>query len=272
MPTNSRKPKGMMLVDDPRATLKALCAFSGMTTDLYQYKKKYEEIINRIEKPVHIKHAHTHFYSLTGLGFLRPSVSKGIYELSIEADRLCISLKNSNIDEYQKILQYILLNNTYKGDLFKAFLNYLKQKPHFTREELFSEYKEIPAKTLIAWSLEAGFINSYKDNIWLVNRPEKKNLNINEFWGSLIDLYAKLSESEIFGIKRVFVDIRDLTFEFCTKYSWAIDEFDDMFKQLLNSEKGEKITLYGAPTSYFEKKKNFIYNKRIYAFVRIMVN
>ena len=83
----------MMLVDDPRETILAICYFSGRTVDLYQYISKYEEIIGRSTKPVHIKHAHTHFYSLTSLGFLKPSITKGSYELTNETEKLCNKLK-----------------------------------------------------------------------------------------------------------------------------------------------------------------------------------
>ncbi|NVM55369.1 MAG: hypothetical protein HWN66_16805 [Candidatus Helarchaeota archaeon] len=268
-----RSSKGMMLVEDPRETIKAACEFYGRTVDLQRYKSTYEEIIGRYTKPIHIKHAHTHFYSLTSFNILSPVESgKGLYTLSHLGKQLCENLQKSDINEYKKILRYILLNNPNKGNLFQNFLEFISECSHRSRKELYEKFKEIPARALISWSIEAGLIDNLKDKFWIIEIPSEKDIDLDKFWNILNSYYNELTSSEIFGIDKVFVDIRDLTSKFCIKYNWSIDEFDEYLRKLLDSEYEAQIRLYGAPTSYFANKKNFMYNNRVYAFLRIMVS
>jgi len=266
--------EGLMLVEDPRETIQAICEFSDAIVDLHQYKTKYEEIIQRLDNPIHIKHAHTHFYSLTQFGILKPVESgKGLYRLSIIGKELCKSLENQDFYEYGKILRYILLNNPKKGTLFKKFVNKIMRKPITSKEELFSKFKEIPARALIAWSLEADLIDTVnKKEFWLVDFSSRNIFDLEKFWSKISEIYSELSKSEIFGIDSIFVEIRDLTAKFCIKNNCTINVFDNHLQMLLDSDYGEKIRLYGAPTSYFAGKKNFMYRDRVYALIRLMVN
>ena len=50
----------LMLVRDPKDTIKALCPLEE-DFNLYDYIKSYEKIKKR-DKPINIKNAHTHFY------------------------------------------------------------------------------------------------------------------------------------------------------------------------------------------------------------------
>ena len=51
------KPKtGLMLVEDPEDTIKAMCKFENCEFDWEKYKKAYEQIKNR-QNPIHKKHA-----------------------------------------------------------------------------------------------------------------------------------------------------------------------------------------------------------------------
>lgn len=165
----------------------------------------------------------------------------------------------------------MLLNNPRKGELFKEFINFIRMKPSCSRSELYIKFKKIPTRSLIAWSKEAGLINLLQDKIWAIEKIPKKEMGLDMFWQLIKETYEELSKSEMLGIEKVFVDIRELTSKICIDLSWTVDEFDQMLRQLLNSKKGEKVRLYGAPTSYFDNKENFFYKGNVYAFIRVMV-
>ena len=261
-----------MLVDDPTNTLLAMCYFKDDIVDLNKYKKKYEEKIGREYNPIHIKTAHTHFYTLTSFGFLLKTDIKGTYILSNESKQLCNYMLESNIEAYKDALRYILINNPKTSELFKDFIEFVKIKSYRLRNEVYNRYKTLTSKTLIAWSIEAGLIDEHDKKMWYIPPKNKIEFSDDEFWEDVKTKYSELRKSEIFGIDKVYVDIRDLSFQFCIQYRWTQEEFDEKLRANLDTKFGLDIMLYGAPTSYFENKKNFFYNDRVYAFIRIMVN
>ena len=122
-----RSKKGLMLVEDPEDTIKTMCGFKDATLNVGSFKSAYEEIKHRAT-PIHKKHAHTHFYTLSIYKFIIPSQSgrRGTYRLSSIGKEICECLETSDMPRFKRILSNTLLNNPRKGQLFKNFLSFYK--------------------------------------------------------------------------------------------------------------------------------------------------
>jgi hypothetical protein len=263
---------GLMLVEDPRETLTALCTFADSEVDWNAFKLSYEKVIGRTEKPIAKGHADTHFYTLTLFKLLLPSEArKSTYRLSLIAKKLCTLLKEPNKkDQYQKILSELLLNNPSKGKLFEEFLKFVMERK--SKNEIDKRFNPIPARTLIAWSLEAGLIQKYKDYIQAIHRQKIKFTQA-QFWEILTETYNEMQATEVFGIKRIYVPIGELRFNVGVKLGLKTEEFDETLKHLLSTEYGSKITLHGAPTDVFEKNKEetFNYKNKLFVYLSMRV-
>lgn len=274
-----------MLVEDPRDTLKALCALSDVSISWQSFKEKYEEI-KRANRPISSQHTDTHFYSLSVYGIIKPAECGGIseYLISPVGKSLCQSLSEGRLNDYRKILSSILLNNTKKGPIFRAFMKFVKEKKQVTNEDILKFIGDSPitkgsksigliARTLVAWCEEAGLIEVDKERkiVWYISQEPKKELTLEQFSGMLLEKYKQLRKTEIFGLQNIYVDILELRTLICAELAVSIEEFDDLLNQVLDSELGEIIRLYGAPTSFFANKENFSYNGRVYAYIMIKV-
>jgi hypothetical protein len=272
-----------MLVEDPRDTIKALCDLPDCFSR-QSFKDKYEWI-KGLAKPISSQHTDTHFYSLSIFGIIEPleSGAKGLYKLSVAGKALCQSLRNEDIQNYQKILANVLLNNSNKGKLFRDFVALAKSKTTMTLEDVSKYVKKVKevkkdsttigivARTLLAWCEDAGLIERDNDReiIWFIASGSKKYISLDEFWSLLCSKYRILTQSEIFGLERIYVDILELRTLICLDLSWSNEDFNNYLSQVLDSEREDKIKLYGAPTSFFSDRENFSYKGRIYAYISI---
>lgn len=272
----NRNPKkgstGLMLVEDPEDTIKAMCRFRETTLDLNSFKSAYEEIKQRVT-PIHEKHAHTHFYSLSIYKFIVPleSAPRGTYRLSSTGKELCKCLNRLDMNRFRQILSTILLNNPRKGQLFKDFLSFVNKRKKRNRKEVYAQFKELPGRTLIAWSKAAGLIEADRNFVWGLPQKKKEILTSEQFREKLVETYKDMSTPEMLGLEKIFVDIGELRQRICIDHSWTFDEFDAYLRELLDSPFGEKVRLYGAPSSVFEERENFIYKERLYIYIRIKV-
>ena len=278
-----RSSLGLMLVEDPRDTIRVLCDLPQIIT-WHSYKEKYERM-KGLFKPISTQHADTHFYSLSIYGIIEPleSSAKGQYKLSVAGKALCESLVNDRIADYQRILANVLINNSKKGHIFRQFLDFIQTKNSVSFEEvstfvqnllkkrLDSPTVSIVARTLMAWSEDAGLIEKDTERkiVWLIKQKPKITLSLEQFWVLLNNHYKNLRQSEIFGIEHIYVDILELRTIICLELSWPNEEFDSYLSGLLDSEIGNNIKLYGAPTSFFSNRENFTYKGRIYAYIAI---
>jgi hypothetical protein len=275
-----------MLVEDPRDTIKTLCQFSSTSFNWHSFKENYERIKGLV-KPISSQHTDTHFYSLSIYGLIKPSESaaKGEYQLSAVGKVLCQSLAEGRINDYKRILSNLLINNSKKGLLFREFINFVKARSKASNDDVIKLVEGISAKkeskntigiiarTIIAWSEDAGLIGRDKERkiIWFVAQEPEQELTIDQFWQILLKKYKYLRQSEIFGIEHIYVDILELRTIVCIELSWPIEKFDSYLVKLLDSEMGERVRLYGAPTSFFSDKQNFSYMERVYAYIMIKV-
>lgn len=163
------------------------------------------------------------------------------------------------------------MNNPRKGQLYKAFLSFVNERKKRSRKEIYTQFKELPGRTLIAWSKAAGLIEADRNSVWGLPQKEKQILSLEQFRGKLVETYKDMSKSEMLGIEKIFLEIGELRQRFCIDHSWSFEEFDECLRRLLDSPFGEKIRLYGAPSSVFDERENFMYDRRFYIYVRIKV-
>jgi len=266
MATNIRSKDGLMLVEDPRETLEALCFFKNSDVDKDTFVTKYEEIIGRTYRPIHEKSGHTHFYSLTTFKLLIKT-NNNKYHLSLVAQELCKYLNYpEKIEEFQNLLSNILLSNETKGDLFKEFLHFLRERK--TKKEIVEKFKGTPARTLIAWSKLAGLIIQDNQKFQSIPRGNKK-INIKIFKKTLSEYYQKLENSDIFGIQRLFIPIHELRDNVCMKLEISPEIFDKLLTELLMTDFGNNIVFHGGTTKAYDKNENqtFKYHNKIYLLI-----
>jgi hypothetical protein len=220
-------------------------------------------------------------------GLIKPleSAARGEYQLSAVGITLCQSLADGQINDYRKILSNLLINNSEKGALFRKFINFVRERRKASDDDVLKFVEDIAgkkerktttgiiARTLMAWSEDAGLIGRERGNkvIWFIAQEPRRELTIDQFWEILLEKYKSLRQSEIFGIEHIYVDILELRTVVCTELSWPSEEFDAYLVKLLDSRMGESIRLYGAPTSYFSDRQNFTYIGRVYAYIMIKV-
>lgn len=267
-----RSKTGLMLVEDPEDTIKAMCSFSGGTLDLAGFKSAYEKIKKR-KKPIHEKHAHTHFYSLSVYGLITPiqTGEKAIYAISSIGKELCESLSLGDTERFQQMLSNILLNNLSKGHLFKEFLAFVGQQEKITRKEIYKNFRELPGRTLIAWSKAAGLVEANREFVWGLPKKRKTYLTLEDFQKELLEAYISLSRSDVIGIHKIFVGIQQIREKICVDHSLSYKEFDDYLTNTLDSPFGEKIRLYGGPSSAFKEGESFMYRNKLYLYIRMKV-
>jgi len=265
----NRSKKGMMLVEDPGETIKTMCFFQNRELDKMEYKAQYEKL-KGLEKPIHIKNADTHFYSLTLLKLLVPvNEKKSKYRLSSTAKELChIANDSSKSEDYKQKLSNILLTNEDKGELFKEFLDFVSTKRH--KKEIYEKFRPIPSRSMIAWLSYAGQIEQQKDIIQAKNRREGR-ISLTKFEQIFFKAYSDLNKSEIFGIRRIFIPIEDLQFEISVKTGLSKEEVYNMLTKLISKDGSEKIILHGASTKSYEDNKinKFNYYNKDYVFISL---
>jgi len=261
-----------MLVEDPVDTIKTMCQFRETTVDLRLFKAAYEKMKRRTT-PIHEKHAHTHFYSLSVYGLIVPVKTgpRGAYEVSKIGRELCECLDKRDNSRFKQILSTILLNDPSKGMLYREFLSFIGEKRKRSRAALYERFKPIPARTLIEWCKTAGLVEANHDFVWSLPQGEKVVLTLEQFREELVEAYKRLSKPEMLGLEKIFVEIKDLRQTICIDHGWRVEEFDESLRRLLNSPFGQEIRLYGAPSSLFDERESFLYNEKLYIYIRIKV-
>lgn len=259
--------EGLMFLTDPKETLQALCFFMDNKLNKKEYIKKYEEIKNR-KSSIHKKNADIHFYTLSLFKLIEKSdKSQYVYQMTPIARELCSLMGDeSKIEHFQELLSKILLTNEYKGELFSNFLDFTKDGK--TIDEIAEKFRIRPSKTMVAWCKLAGLIiedhNNYQSlNIYL------EDPDIFSFKQCLENYYHELQNSEIFGIKRIFVPIDKLRINVGIKLGISPEKFNKLLKELLDSDYGDQFSLHGGTTQLYEEKKKevFKYKNKIYLFI-----
>lgn len=258
----------LLLISDPKDLFKALTELKNQEITLKLFKEKMEEIL---KKKISKKHAESYFYSATIFGFLLPQSQKGKYRLSATGHLLC-SLYNDPTKkaEYQRILSTVLLTNRRKGELFKRFLDFVKDPKSV--DEIYNKFGKVTGKSLIIWTIEAGLVFKCKNFIGKARLENFALPDLDEFWKELKMAYNQMQKTPIFGVKKIFVDIGELRLRVSCKFNFPdLKEFDKYLQALLDTKYGKFIFLHGAPSHILERRENdiFEYKNKSYLYLSI---
>jgi hypothetical protein len=265
---------GLMLVEDPRDTINALCRLKKTEINWNDFKIEYEKIKFAQIYPNIFKgskkNIDAHFYTLTTFHFLVPyKGKKGLYILGNHALELCRGLgKNdiSNIRQFHEIFSSILLENERKGELFRCFQTFVSKGKN--REQIYSEFGNVPSKTLIAWTKFAGLTMENKNVIQAVP-DNKENLTQASFMEKLENFYNRLESTGEFGIKRLFIPFGELRFLFFIQFGTTKEEFDFFLRMILDSEYRSLISLSGGTVDSYNEDNRFFYNDKNYLYISL---
>lgn len=269
MKAKNDKRETLMLVGHPRILLSTLCYFKESIATLSSFKQHLEKSMKRT-KPIHIKTAHTYFYTATTYKLLLPvEGQKGVYRVSETGKYICGLLDDpSKKEEYRKALRSILLSNPRKGHLFQEFLDFVKNTA--TEKEIYKRFQTPTGKTLIAWRLEAGLVLKHGKFVAPL-KPSKKSPTEKRFWEEMLSVYEKMQQTSMLRIKRLLVGIDELRLRVsCSLNFEETSEFDRYLKKLLETDLKRRITLYGAPSHMLaDTEKTFLHNGKIYAYISL---
>lgn len=258
-----------MLVDRPRLLFEVLCTLRFSTVTLTSFKQQLEKSMKRIE-PIHIKTAHTYFYTATTYGLLVPvGGQKGAYLISETGNLICNLLKDSSKqEEFEKSLSSLLLSNPKKGPLFKKFLEFIKDTA--LEKDVFKKFQPPTGKTLIAWSLEANLINKKGDVLAPIKKCESQPSE-EEFWKEMLSVYKRILKTESKGMKRLAVRIDEFRLRvICALNLQSISGFDLYLSKLMETDYRDLINLYGAPSHLLQDpNKVFNYRGKVYAYISL---
>lgn len=269
MTTGATREK-LMLVDRPRILLTVVCAFNGSTVTLKSFKQQLEKTLLRTDNPLHIKTAHTYFYTATTYELFTPiEGQKGVYRISETGSLLCQLAHDSNrYADYQKALQSILLSNRKKGPLFREFLDFVKNTA--LEKEIFKEFQPPTGKTLIAWGLEAGLICKKGDAIAPI-RLRTCPPTLEEFWSELLIVFKRMQRTQTMGIKRLAVRVDELRLRVLSALNLQENlDFERYLEQLMRSKYRDSVDLYGGPSHVLaDPNKVLNYNSKVYAYISV---
>jgi len=260
----------LMLVRDPKDTVLTLCELEGSFI-LEDYVKEYEKL-KQLDKSIHIKNAHTHFYSLSLFGFIEKSESKakGVYKKTDAAKKICNHFKSENISKAKREIKYLLLNNFKKGTLFQDFQEFveiLKETDFDTIKNRYVQWRT--SSSLIEWCVLAGIIevDRKQQKIWYLEEDEGKKLKLSEFWEVFKNHFNQMKSEAVFGVEIFYVDISKIRTQMCLELEWSNRNWNKMMQKILNSKYGKKIKLYGSTHSEFESKENLEHKGVLYAYI-----
>ena len=223
-------------------------------------------------KPIHIKTAHTYFYTARIYGLLvkaNKNKKNWLYRTSSTCNYLCgVYNDENNIEEYQRALKSLLLNNDEKGELYSDFLNFVKRPKKIS--EIYNKYKTLTGKTLIAWCLEANLIRKKSNIVSYKHEQDIKPPSLEKFWKSLVTSYIDMQDTGMFGVKKIYADLAELKLRISCELGIDEDEdFDRYLKNIIQSKYGTIITLDGGPPLLYKEQYHFRYKDKNYLYLSI---
>ncbi|MEM3551385.1 MAG: hypothetical protein QXV01_09885, partial [Candidatus Bathyarchaeia archaeon] len=259
----------LLLVDDIKILFKTLNALRNKELNFNLFKEELEKVLG---KQVSKKYAEGYFYSATVFKLLTPLSQKGTYKVSATGILLCsIFDEPTKKLEYQKTLSALLLTNERKGGLFKRFLSFIDSPKRV--DDIYKEFGEVTGKSLIIWSIEAGLAIKHGSFVGRVKQEAISSPpSLTDFWNELKSAYKQMQATEVFGMKRIFVDIGELRlFVSCKLNFHNIEQFDKYLRALLEkNDYGRHIFLHGAPAHILEERKDsFRYKNKVYLYLSI---
>lgn len=259
-----RSGEGLMLVDNPRLLLKSLCSLR----DRHFTAKEYLHVLGSLTKKghVHEKTRDTYFYTGNIFNLIEETdPSRHRYEITSLCRKICdVMTDRSMVQTYRRYLRGLLLSNKDKGPLFKRFLDYTAQTKKMS--EIQEVFKEVPAKTLVAFCVEAGLAVSHGDLIKSGITTPRADLS--DFFSTLRESYEYLKANPGRNTTLIYVPIDTIRNLVSVELGLESPElFDACLEKTLDSTYGNSIYLHGAPPQAEPEFHGFRYKKRRYAYI-----
>lgn len=257
--------KGIMLVDDPEKTLKALCKVKEGQITLDRYADEYQKILGR-RKPLHKKTKHTHFYLLKIFDLIKP-IGRNKYVATQPTHDLCSCFDKEN-ENYKNIV-YTAIFNSEKKEFFEGFLKKFNSQKK-TQKDFLDEYTAPQIKTLCSWCVYIGLVETDGTWYWKI-KSKKRRSSFKKFVKSFLDNFKRMNRTEIFTVRKYYLDINELRNTVCADMKITREDFDEFLIKLVESRK-IKIRLHGAPPVYSKHElewKSFHYKRKVYHFLSI---
>lgn len=258
-----------MLVDDVKKFLSSLCAMAERRFDAEEYRQVLASLTQKGH--IHVKTRDTYFYTASIFNLIKEvDRASHKYRITPVCERICrVKDDVSKQELYRRYLRGLILSNEDKGPLFSKFLEYTTVPREL--QAIRKQFKEVPAKTLIAFCVEAGLAVSYGGVV--KSGPTKTSVGISQFYSSLIRVYSELQDKSTRTTPLIYVSIDMLRNMVSLDLGLDSPElFDVYLEETLDSPLGTAIYLHGAPPQTESDFKGFRYRNRRYAYLSLRVN
>lgn len=166
---------------------------------------------------------------------------------------------------YRRYLRGLLLSNEIKGRLFRSFLEFTSRPKKKTNIE--NKFGRVPAKTLIAFCLEAGLTVKYGE--FMKSVEARSVVSVSEFCKSLTRVYRNLQEDPT-RVSPIYVPIDVM--RGLVSLDLGLESpllFDKLLEEAIDSKFGESIYLHGAPPQVISESNSFYYKGKRYAYISV---
>jgi len=258
-----------MLVDDVQKFFASLCAMAERRFDAEEYRQVLASLTKKGH--IHVKTRDTYFYTANIFKLIkevdRPTHK---YRITTLCEKICgVKDDISKKKTYRRYLKGLILSNDDKGPLFKRFLEYTDVSREL--QDIQKEFKEVPAKTLIAFCVEAGLAVSYGGVV--KSGPTKTFVSIPEFYSALTRAYSDIQDKSTRTAPLIYASID--TLRDAVSLDLGLDSpelFDAYLEKTVNSKVGNAIYLHGAPPQSESDFRGFRYHKRRYAYLSLRLS
>lgn len=221
-------------------------------------------------------------YTLTTLELLTMDRNKN-YVLTPIGREFCSHYSNNNKNSYQKILRSVLLQNARMSIFFKKYLSIIDERSLTTElatcNDIKQEFGSGTGRTLIMLSEFANMVKIIDTDKLISVLNKKQSPTLQQFSSLVRDTYSKFNNGGYISyLKNKYVEIFEVRKIILANLNWyEYEDFNNLFKQLLEDPLGKNICIYVAAPQWFDEKTNgrkkedvsFKHNGKIYVFMSI---
>jgi len=159
----------------------------------------------------------------------------------------------------------------------QEFVKFLQEKPR-TEKELKEKFNPQTTGVIIAWLEYCEAVQQSSEGKYYWTLTPESQMTTEDFWTKLQRAYESLRNTQLVGVKAVYVKIPDLREAFCTSYPMSRKSFDDHLARLRSGWRfRQKIEVTGAPISFIDDEQHlkrkrgipFTYEGRVFYFIAI---
>lgn len=264
-----KSPISIMTNEDPDETIQTLCKLENNSISWESYKKSYEKFFNN-EQKISKQHNDAHFYLVRQLGLIERK-NNSEYRLSPTGELFCEILQKTNHEKkFQKTLASLLLTNDEKGELFREFIDYVKNSKK--DDDLKKKFVGETHRTLKSWSKRANLVTIHDDYCAAEPIHDVEDCTVNKFFKTLFNTYEKIQRRNVFEPKREYIPIREIKRRVSCELGFKeLTQFDNWLTETLNHKKYRLfVRLHGAPSHAYEKMETFRYKGKSYPLLSVV--